>query len=525
MKEEIIKKLLSNASSRNELTKEEIEQLRKDINFYGVVPASKKEYANLSIINWRENYLRKLHVTAIIGYLFAVYSEYDEYDTAELEALGMTRENAVLYCKKQTEKFIRRNFDYNPDKHIRTAYVDPKGDPDRSGKLEKIRKEMNNFADFSDENSEGKGTSRREIDMKDLAQQIGNVLDECKVDGSSEMKNRLFRLFGYFSEDIPFLYNGNTEIIQTCEKIITYLDAIKSGEYDTGDVLTFINKLIMKHQDRLKNIVNNCGYSAVLSGITGSAEWIPPINVFYHLERYINNNYEQLRQVVEALYCEKPDIEYSVQLYKTYRGETAKMDADADRSALEGELIVPVSTIENDAWVLLGPFKENRERIEFYNKNTELIKMMFEQAEKDEKLASELVKDRGMREKKKNIMEAGPDDPGLKNYEKALGTLETLGAKKILSKEEEEEFTKARLTKEMAEVPADSIQSYVWRTDENGNFVKDITYIKAEAPTYLEEPLREQRERESGRVLRGKSGAVKSLEALKQHMKPSGKSG
>jgi hypothetical protein len=180
----------------------------------------------------------------------------------------------------------------------------------------------------------------------------------------------------------------------------------------------------------------------------------PPADVFYHLNRYVTNHYEELRDATRILYNEKPDIEYSIIYYDQFK---SKEDADDYRVKHEADFKAEVITVGNNGVSLLGPFKENRDRVDFYNKNTEILKRMMEQMEQDHKLGKDLMEKQLKIKKARNIMQEGPDAPGLAAYSKALTTIESLGAKKVLSKDEQQELVSANKEKEMFEVPDDAI--------------------------------------------------------------------
>jgi hypothetical protein len=217
-----------------------------------------------------------------------------------------------------------------------------------------------------------------------------------------------------------------------------------------------------------------------------------PVDVFHQLDRYINNHYEQLREVVTALYHEKPDIEFAVILYDAFKTQEQARDY---RIAHEKEFRSEVFTVGNNGVTMLGPFLENRQRLDFYNKNTEALKLMMDQLESDHKLGKDLMDKRVKRTKAANIAECGPDHPGLAQYSSTVNQIKDLGVKKVLSREDQEQMEKAQAElqkiREDLEVPDDAIQVDVFfpQQNEDGETTMGKTkfYTQAEAPLHMQD--------------------------------------
>jgi hypothetical protein len=159
------------------------------------------------------------------------------------------------------------------------------------------------------------------------------------------------------------------------------------------------------------------------------------------------------------------------------------------------EFRTEVFSVDNSGVSLIGPFKENRERVEYYNKNTEVLRMMNSQVEADHKLGKDLMEKKVRAEKKKNIEEAGPDHPALAAYAKVNNIVQVMGGKKILSREDQEKLAAAKREadeiKQDYEIPDDAIQVDMFfpKTDTDGNTTlkKSHFYTAAEPPVFLEE--------------------------------------
>ena len=81
---------------------------------------------------------------------------------------------------------------------------------------------------------------------------------------------------------------------------------------------------------------------------------------------------------------------------------------------------------------LLGSWQQNREQIDFYNENTEVIKRIIDQHKKDNKLGPQLMKDRIERKRDKSIQTAGENDTEFQKFRQSAPTkLESMGVKSV----------------------------------------------------------------------------------------------
>lgn len=144
-----------------------------------------------------------------------------------------------------------------------------------------------------------------------------------------------------------------------------------------------------------------------------------PADTFYRVEKYMDVNYEFMRSIVESVYCEKSDFDYIINIYDTF---STQNEASTFIKKYQDQFIHDVHTIKNNNWTFLGPFKQNRDKIDFYNDNTEQLQAILEQVESDQKLGKELMKKRVTNEKRANIRRNGKhaDDIG-----DAMGNKET----------------------------------------------------------------------------------------------------
>lgn len=476
---ELGQKIASNPDLIYDLEPAEAIEVRKYINPLGGVVSSKKSYVNLSLINWKEKYLRRLHMTAMVGYLYRTLEEYEPVEEAEREKAkfeaktsGMDQDSEeYMNLKAEHEiklkmlkttagyiirNFLNRNFNYNPDHHLRGSHSENSDDPERVPKNEAIRKACET------------SSKTPEIETK--------------------LQNRPDATFKYMRGQLLNTYQSAVEATETIKSTISVLLSPDNDVADKQGILIKKYKKLLDITEDLKKIAEPLASTDTLMAWKIN----PPADVFHQFDRYLSNHYEQLRDVCAALYNEKPDFEYAAILYDAFKTPEAAREY---RIQHEAEFRTEVLTIESGAVTLIGPFKENRQRIDFFNKNTEVMKRMMEQLESDHKLGKDLMEKQVRAKKKKNVEEAGPDDPGITAYARTMNVVRELGAKQMLTREEQLEFARAKADvqrlKEDYEVPDDAIQVDMFypetSSDGNTELKKTKFFTQAEAPLHLQE--------------------------------------
>ena len=583
-------------------TEDELKSLQNKIFEHGVIKSPTESFAAISLINWRDSYLRKLHFTALVGYLFRLAKEFEypeEKDNIanttatkfaeetvqqlwtsfeQFKAENNTStpvENTTLkkqfmkecadkmvkasagFVKVEINEFLKRHFEYDPDRHVESAFKENLNDPERAGKFAAMKEKMTTIASDTavigemEVKDKLKSTYQSIISTTEQLRTIVNVLETYKKSEAakeSAIKELAISaaLLSNTVKGFAATYGkGEKSLVPDIQAALILTDAhsasllasrdflgngdkpVEVENFSVDDLSGFISKKQIALEDEAKDLYFLD--EELLKEVRGPYEWIPSTNVFYHLDRYLTNHYEQIREATRILYNEKADIEFQVQFYGAFDSVQAAQEFERK---YESSLITSVFTIQNGGWTLLGPFKENRSRIDFYNKKTEIIKRMFEQAETDQALGKDLMQKRVKRAKKQNILDAGPDDPGLGKYKAAINTIEALGAKEGLSREEKDELAKAYREKEMSEVPEDAIQVDVFGPDADGNFKKSHFYTQSEAPEFMEDRLSEQTNTlKANRSLKAppkgdskkvvsRDGKVTSIAELKSVIKP-----
>lgn len=172
-----------------------------------------------------------------------------------------------------------------------------------------------------------------------------------------------------------------------------------------------------------------------------------PNDTFGWLNTYVADNYERLRWATRALYGVLPSLEAMIQPVEVFDGpdpaEEYKIFEDAHRENTKFSL----TACRFGSWAILGPFQSNRKKVSFLNKESEVLRLMLEQHEKDERLGQELMRKRISKRKQENIARVGPDAKGLEAYESEVAT--GSGAKRVLTKDQRAELeTSAQVLKD-----------------------------------------------------------------------------
>lgn len=141
---------------------------------------------------------------------------------------------------------------------------------------------------------------------------------------------------------------------------------------------------------------------------------LPPMDTFQRWKRYEHANYEAIRQITDDLYGEKAYLDACFMPY----GVSFKTLADAKsyirKYKREFGLEVHVAKAWN--WTFLEAWRGNREKLMLDDEKLAILKGIIENQQEEEKLGRDMLKKRVEKEKRKNIKEAGPDDPGLAKY-------------------------------------------------------------------------------------------------------------
>jgi hypothetical protein len=155
------------------------------------------------------------------------------------------------------------------------------------------------------------------------------------------------------------------------------------------------------------------------------SEMIPPADIFHRFRYYYESNYEELRHIINDLYCDKSCFETAVNPYAWHDNED---EADKFINKHKDEVISTIFKAHSGKWNIIAPYKKVRESTRFFNKKTVVLEEIAKQIESDAKIGGELMKKRIQIKKKQNIEKDGPDDSAFLKWKEQNNSLQDMGA-------------------------------------------------------------------------------------------------
>jgi hypothetical protein len=453
---DIIKELEVNPNKINELTDEQVIEVDKYLNPYGATIYGDEKYTCISFTNLKEKYMQRLLTTGLVGFLYQMNKEYEIDDNDLNEEYKLELNKDLFY--EDVDHPDSKNSDFLK-KLEETLYVECK--------YTYLKTKYNEIEDKNqDENHD------EEIFFKNY---ILSEDDELTIHTNTnhEIKERL-KPTKYFNNE---RYLGKKyELIQ------------KQSEIERSIITKFLNKHF-KYDPSLhtsENINNNNDPEKIKPSNSTFIDNIPPNDTYGRFQYYFDVNYEEIRNSTLYLYNEKPDIEVAINIYESF---PSLDECNEYINKNKDKVITNIMTLTNYKWNLLGPFKQNRERITFYNENTQILENILKQQEDDAKMGKKLLDDRIKKKKVKNIKEYGKTDPAVAKYLKENPTdistnshkVEILEDKVIITEEFEVSESGAKVDDDGT--PEDAIEIGVTSINLKDNKVSTTKiYSKAHTP-------------------------------------------
>lgn len=205
---------------------------------------------------------------------------------------------------------------------------------------------------------------------------------------------------------------------------------------------------------------------------------MPPADTMVRFTRYLDNHFEQLRDITSKVYGVTPDIEDAIQIMGTFDTED---DAKEFREKYQDDFTSQIRVLQHGKWGLTGPWEQNRDRMEYLNEHTQFLKEVMDRLDQDEKLGQDMMKKRIKKLKKRDIQKTGPDPASLSQYATATGKkLDRLGAERVeLSPEEKSAAEAAVEAAKKAPVDKSAVMKTALREDTTPKVYKHGEIVNA----------------------------------------------
>jgi len=443
--DELIKELASNPEAINNLTEEQTLELEKKLNPYGSTIFGDEKYTTLSFTNLREKYMTKLLTTGLVGFTYQMANEYVILDDDLSDKWKVDPEDyreVVEHPDKNNEE-IKNNL-YN--KHYLNAVYNYKKENgiDLETEWEASEELKKQFDKESKEYVEDFVKDKIQINQNKFAQQL-----DINVREQSEFERKIIKRF----LDRLFKFDPMIHAVNSFSEDSKVKDPERSPLVSDGSPI----------------------YNQV------------PNDTYNRFQMFYDVNYEKLREAVMYLYSEKPDMEVAINVFDSFdTPEEASDYVEKNKS----KVITNLYTLTNNKWNLMGSFKQNRERMNFYNKNTVILENIFKQQEEDAKTGKELLSKRVRKMKMKNVKRYGKDHPNFLKYKKQNldGIYDTTITKIteeddeiVVEREVEVSDTNAKVDEDG--VPEDSLEIKVTSVNaKTGDVKQSAIYTKAVPP-------------------------------------------
>lgn len=395
------------------------------------------------------DYQAKLLTTAHIAFLFRAVNEYlvpDDIPVVTVEEFmrdptacdppdtegkyEISKEILEDYAenKKNMEKrviiyeFLQHMYNFNPDRHTHSVYSPNIKDPERKLVVTAAAER----AVVSEFKAAVKDRSLKQSEREELEQRM-KLIKEARVAAKKakpEEKTCIREV-----ERVIIGRDGKELIVKrkircTQAEFDAY-NATPATSHKTGNELAVIEsekRVIPTELDPLFYFKMQEKAAKHAEGIV--RDIIPPSDVYFKFINYFNNHYEQLIAATRDVYREKPDLDWAIFPHGVFSNEE-----EFQKYRLENarKLKSEIYSVRAYKWSLLGPYKENRDRLQYYGQNMGVFEEMFKNKEAEARLAKDLLKNRVKGKRAKMRAKHGVPDPNYKKEVTALGSLGDLG--------------------------------------------------------------------------------------------------
>ncbi len=367
-----------------ELSPDELDMVLEESNMYKSLGFGSPEKSVIASVSYlKETYLKKLVTTGLIGFVYQMMNEHtiDEEELLEkvdesqfMEEIHVNDEFELNFSKAYADSAVE--FVKQHNEAVYDEYVATNG----SMTIEQLESKLS------------------EDDLLEISKVSNDKVAAAKAPLRSVNKAKMY---DYVQSKIKEQSSQEKAVIgRFLNKYFKYdpLNHTQEAQVPIGDDPEREDK--SSSSDPLDSVLYNT---------------VPPNDTFCRFNSFYEINYDKLRSATENLYGVKPDLDHAMIVYDVADNQD---DAKAFVQKYGTKTKLDILTFPLNKWTLMGSFKENRERINFYNKNNKIIEQIIEQQEKDAALGTELLNQRIKTKKRVNEKVFGKDSKEFHQYKR-----------------------------------------------------------------------------------------------------------
>jgi hypothetical protein len=202
---------------------------------------------------------------------------------------------------------------------------------------------------------------------------------------------------------------------------------------------------------------------------------IPPIDLYERIDFFMKAHWDELNEVVDDLIGYKRQYDRAINVYAVLPSKekaTMWMEKHAET------VMATVYMARTGNWTIFDARPEIQQTIQFFNKNTKLMKEMIDHHERDEKIGRDMMKKTVRSAKRKNVEEEGDVDPAFLKYASQINTeFKKQGVTHI----DQDEFT-------AADLPDNAVQVNYFGLNESGRMETGHFFTEADNPEDSDTP-------------------------------------
>lgn len=503
---------------------------------YGQIIEGADKYLTFSFTNLTGAYQTKLLLTSMIGYQFRANDEWEvpddvqvfpvyDYYKAKQEGRDLIDEHYKKFKEispklqksidatkeKMKERVIVRKFleylyQFDPDRHVRSAYRPQPRDKNRviletpAAKLAiahlrfkdlEFRETMIDHERNMNLMNMAVKTPTEPTDLpynvdffNDLVDPTVNISRKVSSDFVKTDKE-LYTTAQKLKQKYTDIDRVNVEYINSSINIIDdafakinqrfHLDPSVLCEIREEIKTSYDGRLRVLQQENKKarcmldDIIGNLhrDYGLLDDKVTvNTFNMIPPADIFHRINYYKDANYDKLIEAVKHLYCDHPELDMAILPHNWHNTEDEARDYIKRH---RNQAIAEMVTARSGMWNFFAPYEKVRDTTVYLNDNTIVLEEILSQHKNDNQITEKLLEKTIKTKKRKNIREEGVEAEGFKEWRKQNSTLRNMGAIEIDPFEDD--------------CPPDAIEIPVYRVNpKEGSIEQTKIYTKAEAP-------------------------------------------